>query len=460
MDGEIFRTLDLTQGKTQRLFLSSSLVRLYTFAKKNFTRRGKGAKKKTGNASTEIALILRHHFIPHNIFVIWQRRKSQAPNRRLRMDQLFSHVSWREVVFAGFCLITLIQLFYYLFFFQRLAFFKQEPRTKSQEHPVSIIICARDEAGNLAANLPGSLVQTYSTTHEVIVVNHNSQDDTRYLLDEFKKTFKDLHIVNLEYEAIGIPGKKYPLSMGIKEAKYEIVLLTDADCVPASEFWLQKMQDGYNNGIQVILGYSPYLKKPGVLNKIIRFETFHSALQYLSYALAGIPYMGVGRNLSYKKELFFKNKGFSNINRLPGGDDDLFINMIGNKNNTAIVIDPDAFTFSEPKKTFSEWIKQKTRHYSSSKYYKAGHKWLLGLYSTSHFLFYPLFFLSLFFNWQLSLIIFGVRFLVQGLIYYKTMRKLNEKDLFVWWWLLDLWMLLYYLIFVQALWKKPRQDWN
>ena len=394
------------------------------------------------------------------IFVNWKLKLCPQPNRRPYMNNLFAHVTWREIVFAIFCLVTLIQLFYYLFFFQRLSFFKTNPKVKSQQHPVSVIICARDEAGNLAANLPGALVQTYPSTHEVVVVNHNSQDDTRYLLDEFKKTFKDLHIVNLEYEAIGIPGKKYPLSMGIKEAKHEVVLLTDADCVPASEYWIQKMQDGYENGIQIILGYSPYRKKAGFLNKLIRFETFHSAIQYLSYALAGVPYMGVGRNLSYKKELFFRNKGFSNINHLPGGDDDLFINMVANEKNTGIVVDPDAFTLSEPKNSFSDWIKQKLRHYSTSKFYKSKHKWLLGLYSTTHFLFYPLFIASLFFNWELALIVFGIRLLLQGFIYYKAMQKLNEKDLFAWWWLLDMWMFLYYLIFAQAIWKKPRSNWN
>jgi len=305
------------------------------------------------------------------------------------MDHVFAHLTWREIVFACFCLITLVQLFYYAWFFQRLAFFKPSAKEKSQQHPVSVIICARDEAAKLVNNLPGALVQTYPTTHEIIVVNHNSQDDTRYLLDEFKKTFKDLHIVNLEHEAIGIPGKKYPLSMGIKEARHEVVLLTDADCVPASEFWIQKMQDGYQNGIEVILGYSPYQKRPGLLNKIIRFETFHSALQYLSYALAGSPYMGVGRNLSYKKELFFRNKGFSAVNHLPGGDDDLFINKVANSHNTNIVIDPGTFTVSEPKKNFGEWMKQKSRHYNSGKFYKFKHQFLLGLYSFSHFLFYP-----------------------------------------------------------------------
>lgn len=377
------------------------------------------------------------------------------------MDRLFTHITWREIIFFSFCLISIVQLFYYGWFFQRLAFFKERPREKSQEHPVSVIICARDEAGKLASNLPGALVQRYPTTHEIIVVNHNSQDDTRYLLDEFKKTFKDLHIVNLEYEAIGIPGKKYPLGMGIKEARHEIVLLTDADCVPASEFWIQKMQNGYENGIEVILGYSPYQKRPGILNKLIRFETFHSALQYLSYALAGTPYMGVGRNLSYKKDLFFRNKGFSAINHLPGGDDDLFINKVANGHNTNIIIDPDTFTISEPKKTFPDWIKQKARHFSASKYYKGKHKFLLGLYSLSYFLFYPAFFLSLFlFDWKYSLIVFSVRFFVQAFVFYKSMQKLGEKDLFVWWWLFDIWMFVYYIIFAPTLWRRPKPNWN
>ena len=376
------------------------------------------------------------------------------------MTRLYLSLHWREILFVAFCVITLIQLFYYGWFFRRLAFFSPHSKEQSQQHPVSVIICARDEAAKLVTHLPGSLVQTYPSTHEVIVVNHNSQDDTRFLLDEFKKTFKGLHIVNLEHEAIGIPGKKYPLSMGIKEAKYEIVLLTDADCIPASEFWMQKMQDGYNNGIEIVLGYSPYKKSPGFLNKIIRYDTFHTALQYLSYALAGLPYMGVGRNLSYKKELFFRNKGFSAINHLPGGDDDLFINKVANKLNTAIVVDPDTFTVSEPKKTFGDWFRQKMRHYTTAKYYKPLHKFLLGLYSFSHVLFYPLFVAALFFDWRAALILFGTRLLVQGIVHYKVMRRLDEKDLFAWWWLLDIWMLAYYLIFVPTLWKKARPTWN
>jgi hypothetical protein len=166
--------------------------------------------------------------------------------------------------------------------------------------------------------------------------------------------------------------------------------------------------------------------------------------------------MGVGRNLSYKKNVVLRNKGFSALNHVPGGDDDLFINKVATKENTAIVVDPDTFTLSEPKKTFSEWYRQKTRHYSTARYYKPLHKFLLGLYSFSHALFYPLLITSLFVNWRVTLIAFGVRLITQAVIFHKAMRRLGEEDLWPWWWLLDMWMFGYYLIFSTSLWKKPK----
>ena len=266
---------------------------------------------------------------------------------------------WETLVFLAFCLITLIQVFYYLFFFSRLAFYTPRPKQITQTHPVSVIICSRDEAGNLVKNLPGALIQQYRTTHEVIVVNDNSLDESKYILEEYQRTYKQLHLVELTQEAKFIPGKKFPLSIGIKTAKHEIVLLTDADCVPASEFWIEKMQEGFNDGTEIVLGYGALHKKKGFFNKLVRWETFHTALQYLSYARAGLTYMGVGRNLSYKKSVFFRHKGFSAHNHLPGGDDDLFINKAATKNNTAIVVDKDAFTLSEPARTWEAMDKAK-----------------------------------------------------------------------------------------------------
>lgn len=366
-----------------------------------------------------------------------------------------------DIVFYTFCAVIAIQLFYYLFFFLRLAVYKTPQKNNSVQYPVSVIVCARDEANNLAHNLPGVLVQDYKTTHEIVVVNDNSEDDSKYLIDEFKKSFKNLNHIELSQEAKLITGKKFPLSIGIKSAKHEIVLLTDADCVPASENWMFKMQDAYNETVEVVLGYGAYKKKSGILNKLIRFETFHTALQYFSYALAGIPYMGVGRNLSYKKNVFLRNKGFSSINMIPSGDDDLFINQVAHKKNTAIVIDPEAHTLSEPKSSWTEWMNQKYRHYTTAKFYKPIHKFLLGLYSFSLFWVYPLLVVSMvFFNWWIALSVFAVRLIVQSIVYFKSMKKLNEADLWPWFILFDLWMPLYYLFTIPAIWKSPKRTWS
>lgn len=369
---------------------------------------------------------------------------------------------WELWGFYALAVVLIVQLFYYLWFFSRVAFYQPKVKTRSQQHPVSVIVCARDEDENLARHLPGLLVQQYASTFEVIVVNDNSVDDSKFILQELKKTFKDrLEIVELTQEAKLITGKKFPLSVGIKEAHHEVLLLTDADCVPVSEHWIQKMQEAYDDGVEIILGYGAYHKRPGMLNKLIRFETFHSALQYLSFALAGVPYMGVGRNLSYKKELFFRHKGFSSLNHIPGGDDDLFVNKAATSKNTRVVIDPEAITLSLPKNNWKSWMHQKKRHYSTARYYKPLHKFLLGLYAISQFFFYPLLILTaLFYNVHYALLVLCIRLLIQGLIYFRAMKKLNEKDLWPWFMLFDIGMFFYYLIFAPATWKKPRHRWN
>lgn len=370
-------------------------------------------------------------------------------------------VYWPEILFAAFCAIAAIQVFYYLYFFTRLAFYKKPTTESSMQHAVSIVVCARDEAQNLADNLPEILQQEYRSTFEVIAVNDNSFDDSKYVLEYLSKPFRNLRPIELKQEARLINGKKFPLSIGIKEAKYELLLLTDADCKPASGKWIELMQGAFSNGTEIALGYGAYYKKPGLLNKLIRFETFLSALQYFSYALAGMPYMGVGRNLAYKKELFFRNKGFSSHNQLPGGDDDLFINQVATKKNTAVVLDEEAFTLSEPKTRWSTWRSQKARHYTTSNHYKGIHKFSLGLFAFSHFLFYPLLAASIiFFNWWMALAVFSFRLLLQGIIYYKSMKKLNEKDLFWLYPLLDIWQWFYYLLFANSLFKKPRANWK
>lgn len=368
---------------------------------------------------------------------------------------------WQSILLYCFYTAAAIQLVFILGIHLRFAFYRKPKSTTQRQHAVSVVICARDEAQNITDNLPLLLQQQYPSTYEVIAVNDNSFDDSKYVLEYLSKAFRHLRPIELHQEAPLIQGKKFPLSIGIKEAKYELLLLTDADCRPASALWIEHMQNGFREGKEIVLGYGPYEKTPGLLNKLIRFETFHAALQYFSFALAGIPYMGVGRNLAYKKEVFLRNKGFSQHNQLPGGDDDLFINRVAGRKNTAIVIDRESFMYSKPKSSWKTWRQQKTRHYSTSRYYKPVHQFLLGTFSLTHFLFYPLLIFSFFLTqWWIPVSIYGSRLLLQGLVYFRSMRKLDEQDLFFFYPLLDLWQWFYYLLFADTLFRKPQSFWK
>lgn len=371
--------------------------------------------------------------------------------------------------FAVFSLFIAIQLFYYLFFFARLAFYKQgDGATQVPSRPVSIIVCAFNEEANLKKNLPLLLNQQYLKNgkpyFEVIVVNDNSEDDTIFLLNSMAGEYKHLHVINLSQEAKLIPGKKFPLSMGIKSARCEHVLLTDADCRPASEHWLAQMASRFDAGNEIVLGFGAYNRYPGWLNRQIRFETAHTAIQYLSYALAGVPYMGVGRNLAYKRELFIRNKGFSSHHHLLSGDDDLFINQVANSSNTTVCIHPDAFTYSEPKHTAAEWHYQKKRHLSTGKYYQTRHKLLLGLYALSHFICWALLIPVLLlqsglFLW-ITCALFAFRWMVQGIIYQRCFSKLRQNDLSWWFMYFDLWLLYYHAKSMLFITKKSTIHWK
>ena len=346
-----------------------------------------------------------------------------------------------DILFYIYVASIAIQLFYFWGIFSRFAFYKKKDRS-TKFPPVSIVLCAKNEYSNLKKNIPLIINQDYPE-FELVVVNDASDDETIFLLEDLEREHKHLTIVNITQDLNFFKGKKFPLSVGIKSAKYENLLLTDADCTPASSGWIKKMTSNFSNTKEVVLGYGKYEKLPGWLNSVIRFETLMTAIQYFSYALMGSPYMGVGRNLAYKKSLFLKNNGFISHYNVDSGDDDLFINEVANKRNTNIEIAPESFTISEPKKTFGEWWLQKRRHLSTSKYYKFQHKFLLGLYSISLIvaIITLIFLLTLKVNILIVLILFGIRLLSQLVIIKKASNQLAEKKLLLFSPLIELFLL-------------------
>lgn len=227
-------------------------------------------------------------------------------------------------------------------------------------------------------------------------------------------------------------SKKFALTLGIKAAQYDNLLLTDADCKPASNHWI-KLMSQYGEKKSIVLGFGGYERKKGLLNKLIRFETFYTALQYLSFAQAKIPYMGVGRNLGYQSKLFFGNKGFASHQHILSGDDDLFINEVANKNNTQIVVHQDSHTISNAKTSYKDWFRQKKRHFLTGTHYKLKHKFMLGLLQFSQLLFIGLFIVLLILVRPVYLIVavFLVRYIIQMIVFKLSANKIGGKDLII-----------------------------
>ncbi len=364
-----------------------------------------------------------------------------------------------QILFWIFVVFFIIQLLYSITFFLLLALHKDKKSNQNKDG-VSIIIAARNESDNLFEFLPKILQQNYPN-FEVIVINDQSHDDSKYILKAFQQEYNNLHIVEIEKSKHLKYGKKLPITLGIKAAKYEKLLLTDADCIPASNDWLRIMSSQLIDKHELVLGYGPYFKKKGWVNFLIRLDTLWIAIHYFSFAKMGIPYMGVGRNIAYTKQLFNRTGGFKSHYDVSSGDDDLFVQEAAKNKNYTICLNQDGYTFSEPCNTWKEWKNQKSRHFSTTPNYNFFKKLLLGIYPFS--LIMLLFsFVTLLFNtshWEIVISAFSSLLVLKWVLLGVIFHKLNNKEWIPWIPLLDI----FYVFLAPAMYyttsKKSITKW-
>lgn len=313
----------------------------------------------------------------------------------------------------------------------RLIFYKTQ-NIIDNKPPISVIICAKNEENNLKKHLPSVLTQDYPE-YEVIVVNDCSEDYTELVLDNFKKEYPHLKTTKIFQDNNFKHGKKLAVTIGVKSAKNEWLVFTDADCQVQSKNWLTELSQHMQNETSVVIGYGGFFKEKGFTNLLSRTDNFFNSIHFLGMAIARKPYMGTGRNMAYKKTLHLKNKGFAKHYHLLSGDDDLFVNEVANKFNTKVVISPDSQTKSSTKKNLNQWFIQKRRHLTTSPNYRFLTKIYLGTEALSRFLFYASFIslLAIGVFPILVLSFFGFRMVNQLFIFIFTSRKLNEKGLWL-----------------------------
>ncbi len=307
-----------------------------------------------------------------------------------------------------------MQLVVWLFVFRPALREPVPPVAIGADQPVSVIVCYRDEADHLEDCLRGILAQDHPT-FEVVAVDDGSEDDSAAIVERLREQAPHLRAVRPDPTR---PGKKDALSAGIAAARHPLMVLTDADCVPASPQWLRQMSAPLAGDPELVLGCSPYRRVPGVLNYWQRFESTSVLLQYQGLARLGMPYMGTGRNLAYTRDFFERSGGLESHADVAGGDDDLIVNANAQASRTTRVTDPMAWTLSAPTADWESYVYQKARHQSVGLYYRMKHKLLLAAIGASHGVFYLSGFVLLFTTlWPWALALYGLRALAVLLTY-------------------------------------------
>jgi glycosyltransferase involved in cell wall biosynthesis len=346
---------------------------------------------------------------------------------------------------------------YYLFIFGKFAFAKAQKYTPKRI-PISVIVCAKNEAENVIRFIPILAEQDYPD-YEIVLIDDASSDDTLEIFEEFEKQYPNVRLVKVENNEAFWGNKKYALTLGIKASKKDYLLFTDADCFPFSKDWITTMSAQFTMRKTIVLGYGAYEKIPNsFLNKIIRFETLLTAVQYFSWAKMGKPYMGIGRNLAYRKEEFYNVKGFIDHMKIRSGDDDLFINQVATGDNSTICFVPESITYSQPKTTFKAWFNQKRRHVSTANYYKTFDKIQLAVFYISQLLFFigAIILLAFQYEWMIVMSIIGFRYLFTWITLGFSAGKLKEKDVMYWFPIIEITLVFTQLnIFITNIFSKP-----
>ncbi len=364
--------------------------------------------------------------------------------------------------------IVFLDMLFYVMLFRRFAFHKKKKVVNHNPKAVSVIMATHNDAHHLMRSLPLILNQQYEN-FEVIVVDYKSDDETKQVVEDFQSIYAHLKFVPLDSSVTNIKGKKFPISIGIKCAKNDLVLLTEPDCLPLSPLWLQSMAKHFVHHTEIVLGYASVEKKKGMLNALMRFDTLYSAMQYFSYALAKIPFMGTGKNLAYSKLLFMKTKGFASHYHVLYGEDNLFINQVATKQNCTIEYGPNSTTQCRPFTSFSRWFRFKKEYKYTQKYYRKKHKILLHSHGFLTFLFYIFLILSLIYTpytlslWTILLMsLFLLRTATQYYVVGLSAKKLGEKSLIPFIFFYDfLFAILNPLIFIiSKMSKNPDKLWN
>jgi glycosyltransferase involved in cell wall biosynthesis len=364
-----------------------------------------------------------------------------------------------SIVFYSFVVCAVIQIIYYIFFSRFLLKEKKE-KINSIENPISVLIFVKNQADNLQKFLPSILEQEYSN-FEIVLINNASTDNTDQILDDLKTKHANIKVVNVENNEAFWANKKYALTLGIKAAKYEHLLFTNANCKPVSKYWITEMNNKFTTERTIVLGYSKFKREKSFLNIFIRFENLLNAIQCFTYTKHGTSYSAFANNMAYKRSDFFKANGYINHMKIKNGEADLFIKDVSNSKNTTFCISENSFIESNGSKSFKEWFLQKRELKFIKTKYAFRHRFLLNLFNTTKLFFITLaVILFCYYPYKIVLSIVLTYYLVQYIIIAVSAKKLKEPQIIFFLPFLEIGLLLIQISIFSANFISKPNNWK
>ncbi len=317
-------------------------------------------------------------------------------------------------------MLAALLCYLYFGFWLRRGWRLLRPASGNAQPSVSVVVATHNEAENLQTLLAALQHQSYpKELCEFILIDDRSNDGTHEVLEEWKKRLP-LRSLRIDSVPDGVNPKKLALSAGIRQARGEVIVTTDADCVPPPR-WLELIMSGFEKDVGAVIGVSPWYAEGKFWSRIIALESFATTIVSLAGVGHDRPFLAVGRNFAFRRELFERVGGYDSDMHIFSGDDDLLLQKISAVPSVRVtaVFSNESIVPSRGAENLQAFIRQKRRHISSSKVYPRAVQLAYALYHLSNFILW----LSPFFLGLIGLGFLLIKFFVDGLIFYRILRR-------------------------------------
>ena len=347
-------------------------------------------------------------------------------------------ISINTILPASAGILFFIQSYYHLGLYRKLYLHSKQEKAETETPPLSVILVAKDAASDLQKNLPAILEQDYPEFEVIVIYEQSSDDNCEDVLKLLQEKYPNLHHSFIPDSARYISHKKLGITMGIKASHHEWLVFTEPDCCPSSNQWLRKMARNFTQDTDIVLGYSNYEKTKGWFNRKITFDTMLNSMRQLGSAIGGHPYTGCGRNLAYRKSLYYQQKGFASHLNLQRGEDDLFVNQCANGKNTRVEVSLESTMRITAPHFKKNWHEEKLSYTMTSRYYKGISRYLMGFETCTRLLFLAMIIACLAFgiltqNWMMvgiACLLWLFRFIILLVVFRKTSIALGERTFY------------------------------